>query len=572
MHRWSFLTLACLTVVAAKGATPVSPGAQVPFVTIEAESSTNQTTGTVVLMKSKPKATDSSPELEASGRGYVELAKPNDALDVRAGTAANTLVLRHCIPDAPSGGGITATLSLFVNGSFRQSLTLSSRHNWLYGTPGENGMSNNPAEGQPHVFWEEERFIISGPALRQGEVLRLQKGAKDSAAFYRIDLMDLEMVTAAPPPAPDAILSVTDFGADGQDGKDDTEAIAKCIEAAKSQNRTVWLPRGTYHQSRKLTLDGVALRGAGMWLTSLIGTEEGKGWGGNVGFDLAGDGPKVSDLYIASSAHVHRSTGGKPITGNKATNWLVENVWITHTLTGIWMGSSKGVVRDCRIRFTYADGINLNSGASGNLVEHNHVRGTGDDSLAILSETEKNWPVSTGNTFRFNTASATWWGHNCDLAGGSKHVIEDNLLADNSKFGCFTINLPGAYPMHPLSDSIVRRNTILRGGGNFANQARGAVWIFPGSTTISNVTLVENTILDPVFRGIHCSGYHTQELIYERNIIQSPGEDGIFIESGVKGSGTFRDNTVRKLPGDRSAFVNKAGGDYQATLSGNSFR
>ena len=83
-------------------------------------------------------------------------------------------------------------------------------------------------------------------------------------------------------------------------------------------------------------------------------------------------------------------------------------------------------------------------------MENNHVRGSGDDSLAILSETERNRPLSVGNILRHNTAIATWWGHNCDLAGGSGHVIEGNLLADNPKFGCFTISLPSAYPMHPL--------------------------------------------------------------------------------------------------------------------------
>ncbi|MEQ1842819.1 MAG: hypothetical protein ABL994_20665, partial [Verrucomicrobiales bacterium] len=55
-------------------------------------------------------------------------------------------------------------------------------------------------------------------------------------------------------------------------------------------------------------------------------------------------------------------------------------------------------------------------------------------------------------------------------------------------------------------------------------------------------------------------------------LYDTPGENGIVIESGIKGSGTFRENAVRNFPEDRSAFVNKAGGDYQVNLSGNSFR
>ena len=308
-----------------------------------------------------------------------------------------------------------------------------------------------------------------------------------------------------------------------------------------------------------------------MWLTSIIGNTQSITFAGELGFELKGNGAKVSDLFIDSAVNTSRANSGTAFSGGRATGWLIENVWITHTGTGFWLGGKKGIVRNCRVRFTYADGINLNSGASENLVENNHVRGTGDDSLAILSETERNRPISVGNTLRHNTAIATWWGHNCDLAGGSGHVIEDNLLADNPKFGSFTINLPGAYPMHPLTDSVVRRNTILRGGGNFANQHRGAVWISAGSTTITRVKFEDNTIIDSVFRGIQITGALGQEMTFDRNLIERPGEDGISIDAGAKGTGVFRNNTVRNIARGHSAFVNNAGANYNAEISGNSF-
>jgi hypothetical protein len=553
-------------------AAPASaPGARVPFVTYEAEAPANHTTGRIVRMTGLPSSTASSPEMEASSRAFVELAKPNDSLDIRVTNPANTLVLRHCIPDAPGGGGITATLSLLVNGQFRQSLELSSKHNWLYGPEGQNGQSNDPSAGQPHVFWEEQRYIIAGVPLRNGDTIRLQKGLKDTAAFYRIDLVDLELAAAVPPPAAGSFLSVADFGANGQDDKDDTDAIQKCIDAAKQQNKTVWIPRGTYYQSKRFNVDGVTVRGEGMWLTNIIGNTQSTTFAGELGFELKGDGAKISDLFMDSAVNTSRSNSGTSISGGQATGWLIENVWVTHTGTGFWLGGKKGVVRGCRVRFTYADGINLNSGASENLVENNHIRGTGDDSLAILSEAERNWPVSTGNTLRHNTAIATWWGHNCDLAGGTGHVVEDNYLADNPKFGCFTINLPTAYPMHALADSIVRRNTIVRGGGNFANQHRGAVWISAGSTTISGVKFEENVIHDSVFRGIQFTGSSRQEMTIERNLIERTGEDGITVDAEAKGTGIFKNNIVRNFGRGYSAFVNKAAASYKAEFSGNSF-
>ncbi len=355
-------------------------GANLSFTTIEAEASTNQTNGKVITMSALPSAKDSTPEMEASARSFVQLTAKGDYLQVARVPTANTLVLRHCIPDAPTGGGLPATLSLHVNGIFRQSLILTSKYNWLYGEEGLNGHSNDPAAGQAHVFWDESRFIISG-GIKQGDIIRLQKDAQDSAAFYRIDLLDLELATSAPAPAAGTFLSVTDFGANGSDTEDDTAAIWKCIAAAKEQGKTVWIPRGTYRQNKKLTLDGVVLSGEGMWLTTIIGTEEKGTWSGDMGFNLLGDGSSVRNLFFDSEAHTSRSTGGKPITGN-ATNWLVENVWVTHTNTGIWMAGRQVTVRGCRIRSTYADGINMNSGASNNLIEHNHVRGSGDDATS----------------------------------------------------------------------------------------------------------------------------------------------------------------------------------------------
>ncbi|MES2696263.1 MAG: glycosyl hydrolase family 28-related protein, partial [Verrucomicrobiota bacterium] len=267
-----------------------------PFITHEAEAVANKTTGTRVAVKEKPTAATSTPELEASGRAFVALDATGEYLDIPVTRAADGLVLRHCIPDAPSGGGATATLSLYVNGKFRQSLTLSSRYNWLYGHDNNrNGQSNDPAAGTPHVFWDDTRFRITG-GVAPGDTLRLQKDERDTAAFYRIDLVDLEAVPLplAPPPT-GTFLSVVDFGATANDETDDTPALLKCIEAARVAKKTVWVPSGSFQHTQKFTLDGVAVQGAGMWHTTLVGIR------GQHGFMLRGKNPRISDLTIEST-------------------------------------------------------------------------------------------------------------------------------------------------------------------------------------------------------------------------------------------------------------------------------
>ncbi|BCM91496.1 hypothetical protein IAD21_03369 [Abditibacteriota bacterium] len=546
-------------------------GAAVPFVTSEAEAATNHFKGTKVMMSGLPSREASTPEMEASGRGYVQLTQTGDFVEFPIAQTANALVVRHCIPDAPAGGGISAPLNLYVNGKLRQTLTLSSKHNWLYGEAGENGQSNDPTKGQAHVFWDESRFLLSKP-IRKGDTLRLQKDATNTADFYRIDLVDTENAPPAlVPPPKGTFLSVADFGAKGNDQIDDTQAITNCIAAAKATNKTVWIPAGTYYQSARFTLDGVKLRGDGMWRTELISTVEGDNWFGNIGFQLNGENPQVSDLYMDSDAHTSRSTGGKAFTGG-ANNWRIQNVWMTHTLCGLWFEGKNGIMSGCRIRSTYADAINLNNGASNNLIENNHVRGSGDDGIAILSETELKKPPSFHNTVRFNTVSAVWWGHNGDLAGGSGHVIEDNIFVDNAKMGVFTINLPGSFPMNPLSNSIVCRNSFVRGGGNYAWQKRGAVWIYAGSTTITNVFFQDNLILNPIFRGIQLTGGESQNITFERNIIDAPGENAIQIESDATGSASFESNTVRNLPKDLGTLVNNSKDKFVLNQSKNSWQ
>jgi hypothetical protein len=529
-------------------------GAKVPFVTLEAES--QKTTGNIVVMKGKPSDVV-TPEMEASGRGYVELSATGHALAFPVTSPANTLVVRHCIPDSSEGGGAEATLSLFVNNQFTEEIILSSRHNWLYGDAGQNGQSNTPG-GAPHVFWEESRYFLRHP-VKAGDRLDFRKRESDAAAFYRIDLIDLEQAPE-PLPQPADSLSVIEFGANGADGDDDADAIIACIKAGKEQGKVVWIPAGRYHQSKRFELDGpITVRGAGMWHTEILGTTLGADFAGNMGFAMKGEGSKVSDLYLECIAQTQRGkSNGKGFTG-QPENWSVENVWITHTQTGFWISAAdKGLVRNCRVRFTYADGINLNRGTSNSIVENCHVRGCGDDGLAILSETERKDPPARNNILRNNTSSAIWWGHNLDLAGGSNHVVENNLLSDNALMGVFTINMTGAYPNHPLSDSIVRGNSLVRGGGNYVKQKRGAAWIFAGSTTITNVLFENNHISQPVFSGIQITGKHEQKMIFKDNVIVGPGENGVVIAESVTGSGEFIGNKIAGIPEGGSAIANRS--------------
>src|ERR1700693_1925146 len=98
------VVLALFTLIQrANGAIAVR-GADVPWVTYEAELAT--TTGTVL----GPDYTGHTPAREASGRRCVRLATTGEFLEFTAKADAQGVVVRYCIPDSSDGRGADATL------------------------------------------------------------------------------------------------------------------------------------------------------------------------------------------------------------------------------------------------------------------------------------------------------------------------------------------------------------------------------------------------------------------------------------------------------------------------------
>jgi hypothetical protein len=560
--------------------TVVARGAGSAFTTYEAEDGSVSSPTLVTRLTAVPTNENSTPEMESSGRAYVGLSATGQYVEWTNVRAADAIVVRYSIPEAA-----TVTLSLYVNGVHRQDLTLA---------PDQIvDPAVAPATGSYH-FFNEVRAAISGTPLAAGSTVRLQKDSTDTAAYYWIDLIELTTRPAPltmPPGALDATASP--YNAIPNDGLDDTDAIQACINAAKlTTAKTVWLPAGDYTRvvnttgsnlGATLTLDGVKLQGAGWWHTKLVtqiplGTPTGAGTAYRHQIAISGDGPAVRDMYIYSNQNAENANGGHEycIVGSP-TNWTVENVWIRNTGSGVWCAGSGGTVRGNRVIATYADGIHLASGASTILVEHNTVRGTGDDGIALIDETASGTPAINTITVRRNTSTANYWGAPFDLAGGYGHLIEHNIFADSAKAGALAINHTGNYPPHPLTSATIQSNSILRGGGYRAG-GRGAFWILGTASSISGVTFNNNEILGSIFKAVHVQGASattTITLSLANNEFDQAGTTGgtygIHIESSARGSATFTNNVLlNQSPSYSPALLNQAGANFPVTLSGNS--
>ncbi len=101
---------------------------------------------TVQTLTVPPPNSSSSAPLEASGHAYVQLNATGQSVTLTNNTAhvVTALNVRYSITDAPTGGGITNTLDLYVDGVFRQAITLNSSQTWCYQTSGsQHGWSQD---------------------------------------------------------------------------------------------------------------------------------------------------------------------------------------------------------------------------------------------------------------------------------------------------------------------------------------------------------------------------------------------------------------------------------------------
>src|SRR5262245_33848908 len=179
----------CVVALASVGfeSTVCAVGAVTPFTSIEAESGRLGAGATMRYLTNAPTTQYSSPELEASGHAYVRLDATGEFAEWTnsTGQGVTFINLRYSIPDAPAGGGINATLDVYVDGAFRQVLNLNSRQTWLYENTSNYGQNEqNPTNGNPRVFFDDMHTFINGAAVAPGGVIRLQKGATNTAAFY----------------------------------------------------------------------------------------------------------------------------------------------------------------------------------------------------------------------------------------------------------------------------------------------------------------------------------------------------------------------------------------------------
>ena len=469
-----------------------TPGANVPWITYEAENMTNSG-GTLIgppVQVANINATVSNTiQTEASGGQAVQLTGSGQYVELTAQSNANAIVVRYCVPDTANGTGTNSTISLYQNGIFVQKLPVTSQFSWRYGA---YPFTNNPASGSPRNFFDEVR--LNGLTINAGDKVRIEKDANDTAAYCVVDLVDLENV-AAPLTVPGNSLSVTSYGADTNGVADSTTALQNCINAAGG--KTVWMPPGNYLITGSINLpSSTTIQGAGMWYTTLVGSPSLYNTSPSRRVTLNGNGSNIHLSDFAIMGFLNYRNDSEPndgLGGAYGTGSTIARVWVEHTKTGAWIINSSGlVVSDCRFRNTIADGCNLAVGMRSTTVTNCTARGTGDDCFAIWPATYTTQFYTPGlNVFTHCTGQVPDLANGGAIYGAVSNRIEDCTFLD-MPYGC-GILIAGTFPVGTNGFSgttVAQRCDLTRCGGYDPGWLwRAAVTLCPQYINISGLNL-----------------------------------------------------------------------------------
>jgi hypothetical protein len=569
------VTASAPTVPSAAAYPAGQAGADVPFTEYNAATSPTVTTNGTVLA---PDFQYGSLQAEATGRQAVQLVGQGKYVSFRLTRAANAVDLHYAIPDSLQGGGITASLDLYVDGKLTTALSLTSQFSWLYGNyPYTNTPFVSQPDGEvPHDFYNDVRYQFAA-TLPAGTVVRLQVDAGDDAPWYVINTADFQLV-GAPIRQPGGYLNVTQapYDVDDTGATDVTAALQSAIDAASAAGQGVYLPPGTYTISAPLNVNNVKVLGAGEWYTVLTGS--------NVEFNGAQNPASshvdVSNLTMFGNVDVRDDSDTEVTAFNGGfSDSRISDVWIQNEKAGVWIvgPSTNLTLTNLRIQDTTADGINLDAYAgpiTSTTIANNFLRNTGDDGIALWSENYGD----TGDPVVHNTVDTPGLANNIGVYGaGAGDLVAGNLLQDTVQFGS-GIGVEQRFGSVPMSGTLdIVGNELVR-TGQFDpgwDYGSGAVLFYADQADMSStVNVVGNEILDSPYEAFQFQNagssaadgnYSISDVSIVGNVVrnvgtfvvqeQAPGQAYIAgtIASGVGDAGVYSCDsgfTLSRGPGD----------------------
>ncbi|MET8168244.1 discoidin domain-containing protein [Streptomyces sp. NPDC005329] len=474
----------------------VGRGADMPYDLYEAEDGATGGGATTV----GPNRTVGDLAGEASGRRAVTLNGTGEYVEFTTRAATNTLVTRFSLPDAPGGGGTDATLNVYVDGTFRKALPLTSRYAWLYGAEASPG--NAPSAGAPRHIYDEAHLML-GETVPAGAKIRLQKDAANTSR-YAIDFVSLEQV--APVANPDPAAYAVPAGLTHQDVQNALDRVRMDTTGTLTG---VYLPPGDYQTSAKFQVYGKAVQvvGAGPWYTQFhapAGQEN-----TDVGFraEASAKGSAFRGFAYFGNYTSRIDGPGKVFDFANVSDIVIDDTWTEHMVCLYWGANTDRVtISDSRIRDTFADAINMTNGSTDNHVVNNESRASGDDSFALFSAIDAGGADMKDNLYENLTSLLTWRAAGIAVYGGYHNTFRNIHVADTLVYSGITVSsLDFGYPMNGFGTdpTTVENVSVVRSGGHFwGSQTFPGIWLFSASKVFQGIRINDVDIVDPTYSGI----------------------------------------------------------------------
>ncbi|EGG31070.1 discoidin domain-containing protein [Paenibacillus sp. HGF5] len=518
-----------------------SRGASMPYTRYDTDDAIR---GGGALLKSAPTFDQALTASEASGQRYVALPSSGSNLEwtVREGEGGAGITMRYTMPDSSDGMGLNGSLDVYVNGSKKKTVPLTSYYSWQYFS--SDHPADAPGGGRPLFRFDEVHWKLETP-LQPGDKIRIQKSNADNLE-YGVDFIEIEPVPAAIS-RPANSVSVTDFGAIPNDGQDDLTAFEAAVQAAASSGKTLYIPEGTFHLGNMWKIgsvgnliDDMKIMGAGIWHTNIQFTNPNAASGG-ISLRIAGQ-LDFSHIYLNSNlrSRYNQNAVYKGFMDNFGTNSKIHNVWVEHFECGFWVGDyahtpakiAEGlVIENSRIRNNLADGVNFAQGTGHSTVRNSSIRNNGDDGLAVWTSNVNGAPAGVNNTFSYNTIENNWRAAAIAFFGGSGHKATHNLIVDT--VGGSGIRMNTVFPGYHFQNNtgILFSDTTIIGSGtskDLYNGERGAIDLEASNDPIRNVTFTDIDILNTQRSAVQFGyGGGFENIVFNHIRIDGTGLDGV---------------------------------------------
>ncbi|WP_030439082.1 discoidin domain-containing protein [Actinoplanes subtropicus] len=466
----------------------VGRGANMPYDMYEAEDGVLSGGAAIV----GPNRTIGDLAGEASGRKAVTLNQTGAAVQWTTRAATNTIVARFSIPD-----GTTSSINVYVNGSLTKTLPLTSKYAWLYG---DEKAPQNSGSNPRHIY-DEANILLTG-SFPAGSTLRLQKDSGNSGTIA-IDFINLEQVSALGNPDPSKYVVPTGF---------DQQSVQNALDTARQDTTKlgVYLPTGDYQVTSKLQVYGrpIVVTGAGPWYTRFRTPDTQTETDAGFRADATANGSTFANFAYFGNYTIRIDGPGKVFDFANVSGITIDNIWAEHVVCLYWGANTDNmVIKNSRIRDTFADGINMTNGSTGNLVDNNEARATGDDSFALFSAIDAGGSDEINNTYQNLTSILTWRAAGVAVYGGYANTFKNLYIADTLVYSGITISsLDFGYPMNGFGASpptVFDNVSIVRAGGHFwGAQTFPAIWCFSASKVFQGIRVSNVDITDPTYSGI----------------------------------------------------------------------